>query len=108
MKERIPDNELPEDITLPPGLAVAFMSDRPELVKLWQGPMDEKTAKSVAHALGVLLEKNGELRRKLARYRALAENAIMSMRGQLNAAAIKMQELDADAAKALTEPDKDD
>lgn len=98
LKDISPDNELPEDIKLPHPLATAFLAERPELARLWEGPMDAETAKAVAHALSVILAKNKHLRQKLADMRKIVEDGIRSTHGQLNAVARKIVEFDADAS----------
>jgi hypothetical protein len=103
MKDISPDNELPEDIKLPDPLATAFLAERPELCRLWEGPMDAETAKAMAHAMGVILAKNRHLRAKLARVRQVIEDGIITTRGQLNAVARKVLEVDVDAVPELVE-----
>lgn len=107
LRDISPDNELPEDIKLPDPLSIAFMADRPELARLWKGPMDAEVAEAVAHALSVVMTKNKHLRQKLSRMRQVIEDGLCGARGQLTSMARKVVELDADAPKSLLGEDDD-
>lgn len=99
----LPDNELGEPISLPGALALAFQSDRPELCRMWKGPMDDKTAEAMAHALGVLMRRNRQLRDKLTALKRIAVDGILGGVGQLNAFMRRLGELDEELRKYVVD-----
>lgn len=95
------DDVLPEEIKLPGILAVAFASDRPELLTMYTGAMDVETTGSVVHALGVVMKKNRQLRLKLSAVRSFLADAIPTVRNNLDAMLKKVKGLDKEITEVL-------
>lgn len=99
-------NEFTQEITIPNDLAIAFMTGRPEMVKMFKPrPLSAEECKIFLEAISILLETNNELRRHAA---SLAD-AVENVRGHMLGLQRSIQDV-ADFAnfRQPTEDDEDD
>lgn len=80
-------NELCDTISLPPELAVALATGRPELIKLARPrPLEEKEVAALYHAIAVLIETNQLLQQHVNDLAHLAEIVATSLKGAVRQA----------------------
>ena len=77
-------NELAEVVSLPPDLAAALVTGRPELLKIAQPrAMSEDEVRRLYHLIGVLIETNHELQNHATELAKMARQAYEQQRGTM-------------------------
>lgn len=80
-------NELCDTVSLPPELAVALATGRPELIKLARPrPLEEKEVAALYHAIAVLIETNQLLQQHANDLAHLADIVATSLKGAVRQA----------------------
>lgn len=74
-------NEVVEEVSLPTDFAIAFMSGRPELLRIIERPLTAEETHAVAHAMAVILDTNQELQRHARQVAEMAEQALGNLKG---------------------------
>lgn len=82
---KIPTDELTEDISLPTDFALMVMTGRPELSVMISKDrtLNVEETRAVIHALAVLMKTNNQLRRQREEQTLKIENALGNLRGSV-------------------------